>query len=111
MRALRVVLAVSTCVALGACASGFVKVAPTPPAQFERLGKATGESCGMLGLLATAYNFVPMGINGRVDRAYAAAVASVPGASGLVDVTISENWYWVVIGTMRCTTVTGEAIK
>lgn len=111
MRALRMVSVLGCCIALGACASGFVKVAPTPPAQFDRLGKASGESCGMLGLLATAYYFVPMGINGRVERAYAAAVASVPGATGLVDVTISENWYWVFIGTMRCTTVSGEAIK
>jgi hypothetical protein len=96
---------------LGGCASGYVKVAPKPPAQFERLGQARGEACGILGVLATAYYFAPMGLNGRVEAAYLNAVASVPGATALIDVTMSETWTWVFIGTMRCVTITGEAIR
>jgi hypothetical protein len=66
---------------------------------------------GALGIVSTAYYFIPMGLNGRVQRAYDEAVASVPGATGLVDVTIKENWYWWLIGTARTVTVTGEAIR
>ncbi len=96
---------------LGGCASGFTNIAPTPKGEYQKLGAASGSACGSLGLLATAYYFVPMGLNTRVERAYADAVASVPGATGLVDVTVQEDWYWWVLGTARCVTVKGEAIR
>ncbi len=96
---------------LGGCASGFTTVAPIPPHDFKRLGAATGSACGSLGILATAYNFVPMGINSRVQRAYNTALASVPDATALVDVNIQEDWYWWFIGTARCVTISGEAVK
>ncbi len=105
------ILAVAASAALAACASGFTTVAPEPPQQYSRLGRATGSACGSLGILATAYYFVPIGINGRVENAYKNAVASVPGATGLVDVTIQEDWAWWLIGTSRCVTISGEAIK
>lgn len=106
-----VMLAVAASMTLAGCASDFIKVAPTPPQQFVRLGKATGSACGSLGVDGTSLNFVPIALNGRVARAYNNALESVPGATGLVDVTIQENWYWWVIATARCVTVTGEAIK
>ena len=96
---------------LGGCASGFTTVTPTPPQEFKRLGAATGSACGSLGVLATAYNFVPMGINSRVQRAYDDAVVNVPDATALIDVTVQEDWYWWFIGTARCVTITGEAVK
>ena len=96
---------------LGGCASTFTNVAPMPPGKYTRLGTATGSACGSLGLVATAYYFIPMGINSRVERAYANALASVPGATSLVNVTMQENWYWWIIGTVRCVTIAGEAIK
>ncbi len=96
---------------LGGCASELVTVAPAPPAQFERLGRAEGKACGMLGFLATAYHFAPIGLNSRVERAYRAALESKPGATALIDVTMSEDWAYGLIGTFRCVTITGEAIK
>ena len=105
------ILTVAASAVLAACASGFTTVAPEPPPQYSRLGKATGSACGSLGILATAYYFVPMGNNGRVEQAYKNAVASVPGATSLVNVTIQEDWYWWLIGTAHCVKVTGEAIK
>jgi hypothetical protein len=71
----------------------------------------TGKACGSLGFFDSVYNAVPMALNQRVERAYARAVASVPGATGLVNVTMQENWYWYVAVSTRCVTVTGEAIK
>src|SRR4249919_1726762 len=96
---------------LAGCVSGFTTIAPKPPEQYTKLGPAKGSACGMLGVLGTATYFVPIGLNDRMERAYKEAVASVPGATGLVDVTVQENWEWWVIGTGRCVTVTGEAIK
>ena len=96
---------------MAGCSSGFTTVAPQPPQQYARLGHATGTSCGSLGILATAYYFIPMGINSRVENAYNNAVASIPGATGLIDVTIQENWTWWFVTTSRCVTISGEAIK
>jgi hypothetical protein len=109
-RSLAIPAAAASAALLG-CASGFTTVAPEPPQNYSRLGKATGSACGSLGILATAYYFVPMGFHGRIKNAYDNAVASVPGATGLVDVTFQENWNWWLIGTARCVTISGEAIK
>ena len=107
----RAILAVVTGTFLVGCASGFTTVAPTPPQQYSLVGKVTGTACGSMGVLATAFYFIPMGANNRVENAYNNAVASVPGATALLDVTIKEDWYWWLIGTARCVTVSGEAIK
>lgn len=105
------ILPLVTCAFLGGCASGFTKVAPTPPRNYQPLGKTSGTACGSLGVLATAYYAVPIGLNSRVERAYADALAKVPGATALIDVTMQEDWSWWLIGTARCVTVTGEAVK
>jgi hypothetical protein len=106
-----VVLAVVASAILTGCSSGFTNIAPEPPQQYSRLGQATGSACGSLGAVATAYYFIPMGLNSRVERAYQEALASVPGATGLVNITMQENWSWWLIGTSRCVTINGEAIK
>lgn len=96
---------------LAGCASAPFNLAPLPPAKFQLLGKAQGKACGALGFLSTAYYVAPIGLNTRVERAYQEAVGSVPGATSLVNVTIVEDWQWLLVVTMRCTTVTGDAIK
>jgi len=95
------------------CTSGFKTIVPTPPANYEKLGKATGSATGSLvsPLGGSAYSFIPLMLNSRVERAYNNAVASVPGATGLIDVTYKEDWYWWILGTARTVTITGEAIK
>ena len=98
-------------VSLMGCASGFTTIAPMPPKKYEKLGQATGKASGSLGILGTAYYFIPMGLNPRVDSAYENALKSVPKATMLLDVTIDESWFWWVIGTSRTVTITGEAIK
>lgn len=106
-----ILAALGAAMLLAGCASGLTTVAPTPSAEHSTLGPARGSACGSLGVIATAYNFVPMGLNSRVERAYADALGSVPGATSLVNVTMQEDWYWWVIGTARCVTITGEAVK
>lgn len=96
---------------LAGCSTNQVKIEQAPPVKYEIIGKAEGSGTGSLGLLATAYYFVPMGINSRSERAYENAVQSVAGATGLINVTYQEDWFWWVIGTGRTVKITGEAIK
>lgn len=98
-------------VLVSGCASDFTKVAPRPPEKFQKLGQASGSACGTLFIDGTAFNFIPVMLNSRVERAYADAVQSVSGATGLVNVTMQENWFWWVLGSTRCVTITGEAIR
>lgn len=93
------------------CASDFTTIAPMPPQKYEKLGHVTGKATGSLGILGTAYYFIPMGLNSRVESAYDKALQSAPGATALIDVTFQETWIWWVIGTARTVTISGEAIK
>lgn len=93
------------------CASEMVTVAPLPAVNAKPLAKVEGSAAGMLGVAATAYYFLPFGLNSRVQRAYDNALAQAPGASGLVDVTIQEDWFWLGIGTLRKVSIQGEAVK
>ena len=99
------------CAMIAGCASGFTTIAPRPPKHYETLGHASGDATGSLGIISTAYYFIPMGLNDRVQRAYDNALRSVPGATSLINVTYEESWYWWLIGTARTVTVSGEAIK
>lgn len=98
-------------VLLAGCSSHQVKIEQIPPATYQTLGKAEGSASGSLGLLATAYNFIPMGLNSRSERAYENAVQSIPGATSLINVTYQEDWFWWIIGTSRTVKISGDAIK
>jgi hypothetical protein len=95
------------------CASGFTTIAPMPPKKYEKLGQVTGKATGSLvsPLGGTAYYFIPIMLNSRIDRAYEKALQSELGATALIDVTIKEDWFWWVLGTARTVTISGEAIK
>ncbi len=103
-------LVVCTIVYGAACASSTTMVARRPPEDYQRLGPAHGQACGTLLLAWAPFEFIPSGINSRVERAYGAAVASVSGATALIDVTLEERWSWA-LGTRLCTTISGVAIK
>lgn len=105
------VFLVITLMAAAGCASAYKTVLPTPPDNYQKLGVAKGEACGSMLIISTAYNFIPISLNERVENAYEKALASVPGATALMNVTMQENWYWWVIGSTKCVTITGEAIR
>lgn len=105
------VIAVGGLTLLAGCASTPVNIAPMPPASYQVLGKAKGEACGSFGILGPALNFIPMGLNSRVQNAHQRALASVSGATGLINVQMQDDWYWWWIATTRCTTVSGDAIR
>lgn len=110
-RCITVAAPLLTAILLSACASGFTKISPTPPDNYQSLGKTSGQACGSQGILSTAYYVIPMGLNSRVENAYIDALNKVPEAKSLTNVTMSEDWFWWLIGTARCVTISGEAIK
>jgi hypothetical protein len=96
---------------LAGCSSHQVSIEKAPPEKYESLGKAEGSGSGSLGLAGTAYYFIPMGLNSRSEKAYDNAVASAHGATGLMNVTYQEDWFWWILGTARTVTISGDAIK
>ena len=107
----RGVSAITLGLCLAACSSTPVQVTSTPAEGYKSLGPAEGKACGSMLLLSTAYYFIPAGANSRVERAYQRALASKPGATGLINVTMQENWAWWLLGTARCVTIKGEAVQ
>jgi hypothetical protein len=107
----RLAAVAATALLVTGCVGDYYLVAPTPPPGHTKLGDATGSACGMLMILSTAYNVIPVQLNSRAERAYQEALAQYPDAKALINVTMKQNWYWVVIGTLHCVTLTGEAIK
>ncbi len=107
----KIIFILTIALLLAACASDFTTVMPVPPERYQNLGPASGSACGAILLLSTSTNFIPAGLNSRIERAYADALKSVPGATALVNVTLEESWFWFILGTMRCVTITGEGIR
>jgi hypothetical protein len=93
------------------CASQFTTIAPMPSKKYERLGHVSGSATGHLGILTPPLYFIPMGLHSRMERAYNDALKKAPGATGLIDVTYQESWFWWFIATGRTVTISGEAIK
>lgn len=104
-------LAIATLFMLSGCSSHNITIAPQQPKKYEVLGKAEGSASGSLGIIGTAYYFIPMGLNSRSERAYKNAIDSVPGATGLINVTYQEDWLWWLIGTSKDVTIKGDAIR
>lgn len=97
--------------ALCGCSSNLQPVTRPLPAGYEKLGPAQGKACGAIVGGPTAYNVIPILLNSRTERAYQKALASVPGATALTNVTMQEDWYWLVAFSLRCVTCNGEAIR
>ena len=93
------------------CSSGLTTIARSAPGDHASLGIAQGTACGSTLFGATLTNFIPLGLNSRVDRAYTNALRSRPGATTLRGVGLSESWFYWIIGTTRCVTITGEAVQ
>jgi len=111
IRISKVLLIVATMTLMVGCTAGLTTVSQKPPAKYETLGNVEGSSSGSLLILSTAYNFIPVGLNDRAERAYKDALMKSPGATGLIDVTYKEDWFWYILGTARNVTITGTAIK
>jgi len=97
--------------ASSACSSGWVDLSPVPPASYANLGPAEGEACATYLLALPWHQLFAFGASDRLVRARDAAIASVPGATGLVDVTLQERWAYWGLFSRRCAVVRGDAIR
>ncbi len=97
--------------ASSACASGWVDLSPVPPASYANLGPAEGEACATYALALPWHQILAFGASDRLLRARDAAIASVPDATGLVDVTLQERWAYWGLFSRRCAIVRGDAIR
>lgn len=97
--------------ASSACSSGWVDLSPPPPAGYTNLGLAEGEACTTYPLALPWHQFLAFGAGDRLLRAREAAIASVPDATSLVDVTLQERWSYWVLFSRRCALVRGDAIR
>jgi hypothetical protein len=113
MRSPRSLVAASSLVALllGGCETDFAMVAPEVRASAQRLGPAHGESYRHILFVTPTYNICPIGWGGCVDRAYAEALGTVPGATALADVTVEEDWFWWGLGSARNLNIDGTAVR
>ena len=75
------------------------------PGSYQELGQNEGKACGFI-----LFNFIPIAFNGVPKRAYKHAIES-KGGDALINPTITESWYWCVVGQLHCTHVSGTVIK
>ena len=111
MRVLALALSALALGAGSACSSGWVNLSPLPPARYEKLGPAEGEACATDLLALPWHRFLGLGRGDRLAHARDAALSSVPGASGLLNVTLQESWAYYGLFSRRCATVRGEAFR
>jgi hypothetical protein len=107
----RVLLAAWVLGGSAACASDWVELSPLPPAQYEKLGPAIGEACATNPLALPWHQVFGFGASDRLERARSEAIASVPDATGLVNVTLQERWAYYGLFSRRCAIVRGDAIR
>lgn len=104
-------IAAATVLSLG-CISPVVMLAPEPPERYEVLGDAEGKACGHLLLTySSLYNLLPIGMDTKLERAHAAALVSIPGATSLVNVSVSDSYFTYLLGNAHCVKIQGQAIR
>jgi len=98
--AARIALAalVPACVA---CTGPQIKIAPQPPAEYRTTTIGHGSACGF-----NLFGVIPIAVNGRAQRAYDEALQTT-GGMGLLDVKVTERWYYAVFGNIYCTDIEG----
>lgn len=110
-RRFRIGLVVLTLAVATGCSSGLTTISRSAPVEYESLGIAQATACGSELFGGVLTNFIPAGMNSRLDRAYTKALRSKPGATKLRSVSISEHWFFWLLGSTRCVTITGEALR
>lgn len=87
------------------CASTPLKISNLKPGNYEVLGEGEGTATGIM-----LFQLIPIGQNKRFVNAYEKAVNS-KGGDALIDMEISEQWFWAYILNAYETTVKGTVVK
>ena len=73
--------------------------------EYEILGEGVATATGIM-----LFQVIPIGQNSRFQRAYQSAVAS-KGGDALINVEVTERWFWAYVLNGYKTTVKGTVIK
>ncbi len=87
------------------CTSVPTRVSTVTTGAYEELGDGEGSATGIM-----LFNFIPIGQNERLERAYKDAINSKNG-DALINPVVSERWFWAYILNGYITTVKGTVIK
>ena len=87
------------------CVSPPVRMGPIPGRKYTVVGKGEGRATGML-----IEAFIPVMQNSRFQTAYNRAVSSA-GGDDIINLEISERWFWAYILQGFVTTIKGDVIK
>ncbi len=92
-------------VILSGCSSVPKRTGAVQGREYDVLGKATGSAGGFM-----LFQVIPIGHNMKIENAYNNAVNAKNG-DDMINLTISESWYWAYIGNGYKTTIEGDVIK
>ena len=82
----------------------------TPPADFTTSCKVLGDVDGSGGGLLL-WGIIPLGVNGRFNRAYQEALGSMDGTH-LIDAKVVDHWYYIpYVGNVLSVRIEGKAIQ
>lgn len=100
MRWRRAALVIVFATGLG-CTGPMTRIAPQPIGNIPTTSATTGSACGV-----NLFAIIPIGVNDRAERAYKQALERAH-ATGLTDTEVTDRWYWIYIGQMVCTDISG----
>ena len=103
-RILHAVVVASLPLILG-CSSVPHRMGALPSREYEVVGRGKASAGGFM-----LFHFIPIRHNGKIQRAYSAAVRRSNG-DDLINPTISERWFWAYVGNGYRTTIEGDVIK
>lgn len=110
LRAAVIIIFVLASLGLWGCSSRAARVGPRPPASYQALGPARGSACGVM-----LFDFIPINVTARTERAYRRALTAAPGAAMLIDTRVRDRWYSLggilLGGHIVCADIVGTAIK
>lgn len=99
------VVMVVVCFLMVGCSSVPKRMGAIPGKQYKVVGRGEANGGGFMLL-----GFIPIMQNDKVQRTYDAAVRQRNG-DDLINITLSESWFWAYIGNGYRTAIEGDVIK
>lgn len=90
---------------IAGCSSTAKRMGAIPDRPYEVLGKSKGSAGGFM-----LFQLIPIMHNTKIQRAYDQAVANLKG-DDLINLTMSESWFWAYIGNGYRVNIEGDVIK
>jgi len=103
-KVIRIISTISILILVG-CSSIPQRTGALPGKDYEVVGNAKGSAGGFMLL-----QLIPIMHNSKIQRAYEEAVRARNG-DDLINLKISESWFWAYIGNGYKTTIEGDVIK